>query len=104
MTIVSPGPVPALHRCAFAALLVVASAQAASAQPVAAPQEAPHDLARPTLPWAFSDGSQPAGALLHASDGNLYCALYGTALYGGNGWGTVYRLDPPASGAASPGA
>src|ERR1700690_1738547 len=38
-----------------------------------------------------TDGNSPLGALVQASDGNLYGATYGG---GANGWGTVFKITP----------
>jgi uncharacterized repeat protein (TIGR03803 family) len=43
--------------------------------------------------FAGDDGSEPAGALVQAADGNFY----GLAEYGGaHNRGTVFRITPPA--------
>jgi len=40
------------------------------------------------------DGAHPTGALIADASG----ALYGTTEYGGKGYGTVFKLSPPAAG------
>jgi uncharacterized repeat protein (TIGR03803 family) len=50
-----------------------------------------------TVLWSFSGGTDGAGPFsgpAFDSSGNLF----GTATFGGNGWGVVYELSPSASG------
>jgi uncharacterized repeat protein (TIGR03803 family) len=57
-------------------------------------------LAHTNTGWVFTplhifdayDGAGPSTRVIFGPDG----ALYGTTSYGGNGYGTVYRLQPPA--------
>jgi uncharacterized repeat protein (TIGR03803 family) len=55
----------------------------------------------PGTPWTetvlhfftgFSDGNEPDGGVIFDAHGSLY----GTTSQGGAGWGTVYKLTPPA--------
>ena len=44
-----------------------------------------------------ADGANPWARVIFGPDGTLY----GTTIYGGNGYGTVFRLQPPAHACAS---
>jgi uncharacterized repeat protein (TIGR03803 family) len=44
----------------------------------------------------FTDGSSPDGGVIFHPDGDPHGSLYGTTSQGGAGWGTVYKLTPPA--------
>jgi uncharacterized repeat protein (TIGR03803 family) len=55
---------------------------------IAAKLEVLHEFTGP-------DGSDPTGGVIVDPDSGI---LYGTAIYGGAGYGTVYRLTPPEPG------